>query len=302
MDLVVESPCKVNLLLNVLGRRPDGFHELETLIQPVGLHDELEFSVGGDSIELSCNDPALPLDARNLVRRAAAAFFEKAPPVRGVSIHLEKRVPTAAGLGGGSANAALTLSSLNRLFDRPLDDSALGELAASLGSDVPFFLQSGPAIASGRGESIERLPSFPALESAWLLLIRPAFGISTPWAYKSLGGFPEAVSGQPGRAKQLADALREGSLREASGRFYNSLEAPAFQKYPILRMYKRFLLEQGAAAALMSGSGSTTFALFEAESDAARVLEVFCSRFGTSHWSAIVPASHSRPEAACCQD
>ena len=290
MELAVKSPCKVNLLLNVLGRRPDGFHDLETLMHPVELCDELRFSLGGDGIELSCNDPSLAVDDSNLVHGAASAFLERGGFSMGVRIHLEKRIPMAAGLGGGSANAAATLNGLNQLLEHPLDDATLRDLAASLGSDVPFFLQSGPAIATGRGESIERQQPFPTLESAWFLLIRPSFGISTPWAYQSLGRFSEALHGRPGRARQLADALYRGSLREASGGFYNSLEAPAFEKYPILKLYKEFLVENGASAALMSGSGSTTFGLFEAQQDAERTLESFGGRFGRSHWSAIVPA------------
>src|SRR3954463_5849453 len=134
------SPCKVNLLLNILGKRADGFHELETLMHPVRVYDRLTFERGGKGIRLTCSEPALPTDSRNLVYRAAEAFLAAAEIKEGVAIHLEKNIPLAAGLGGGSGNAATTLASLNEIYDSPLAMPRLKEIATSLGSDVPFFL------------------------------------------------------------------------------------------------------------------------------------------------------------------
>src|SRR5262245_37995767 len=145
-----QSPCKVNLLLNILGRRPDGFHELETVIHPVAVFDTLSLTREGNGIHLTCRDPNLPTDSRNLVYRAAATFLEEAKIKDGVRLDLEKRIPLAAGLGGGSGNAATTLLGLNELFGQPLAHSKLHEIAAGLGSDIPFFLQSKPALATGR--------------------------------------------------------------------------------------------------------------------------------------------------------
>ena len=290
MTLSRPSPCKVNLLLNVLGRRPDGFHELETVMQPVGVTDTLEFSRRAAGLTLSCSEPSLPTDAGNLVYRAAKAFLEAAAIPDGVALHLEKRVPLAAGLGGGSSNAAATLLGLNDLFDRPLTLAALEKLAASLGSDVPFFLQANPALATGRGEKVESLPPFAALQGATILLIHPGFGIATPWAYRELARFPEALNGRPGRARELSQLLASGDLRRAGAAFYNSLEAPALRKYPILAMYQEFLREHGAAATLMSGSGSTTFALFESQATAEAARDKFLPQFGEACWTAVVPA------------
>ncbi|MEW6306927.1 MAG: 4-(cytidine 5'-diphospho)-2-C-methyl-D-erythritol kinase, partial [Verrucomicrobiota bacterium] len=250
-----QSPCKVNLLLNILGKRPDGFHELETLMHPVPLHDTLQFERGGKDIRLTCNDAHLPVDSTNLVHRAAAMFLDSARVNEGVGIHLEKRIPMAAGLGGGSGNAANTLLGLNEAFGHPLPEAALYELAAKLGSDVPFFLQGKPALGTGRGEKIEALEFFPALKGLAMLLIHPGFGISTPWAYKELANFPEALNGRPGRARELVELLRGKDVRRAGEVFYNSLEAPALHKYPVLALYQEFLRERGAVAALMSGSG-----------------------------------------------
>jgi 4-diphosphocytidyl-2-C-methyl-D-erythritol kinase len=283
------SPCKVNLLLNILGRRADGFHELETVMHPLSLCDELSFERTGTGVELTCSDPNLPVDSSNLVHRAATAFQAAARIRDGARIHLEKRIPLAAGLGGGSGNAATALLGLNELFGQPLMREKLHELAATLGSDVPFFLQEKPALAMGRGEIIQPLDFFPALHGAVFLLVHPGFGISTAWAYQSLGRFPAALNGQPGRAKKLISQLQAGDLTAAAGEFYNSLEAPAQEKYPLLMLYQEFLRANGAVAALMSGSGSTTFAIVEGVPAAEALAEKLKARFGQTCWTAVVP-------------
>lgn len=284
--MLKKSPCKVNLLLNILGRRADGFHELETLLQPVNLCDELTFARAARGITLSCSDKSLPTDSGNLIYRAAEKFLAAAGISEGVQIHLEKRIPGAAGLGGGSGNAATTLRALNELFGEPLE--YLLAIAASLGSDVPFFLQDKPALATGRGEKIEPLGQFPALAGKAFLLIHPGFGISTPWAYQNLARFPEALNGQRGRAHKLISLMQTSDLKTASKEFYNSLEAPAFEKFPILQLYKEFLLANGADAALMSGSGSTTFAICENMAAGEAIAEKFKSKFGKNAWTAVV--------------
>ncbi len=285
------SPCKVNLLLNILGRRPDGFHALETVFHPVNLCDRLTFTRRPAEIQLTCSDPSLPTDAANLVHRAATAFLSAAKISDGVRIHLEKQIPLAAGLGGGSGNAATTLLGLNELFGQPLPAAKLAELAAALGSDVNFFLQDQPALATGRGEIVEALSPFPALRGASFFLIHPGFGISTPWAYQNLDRFPAAQNGMPGRARKLINLLQAGDLAAASPEFYNSLEAPALDKYPILKIYQDFLRAQGAVATLMSGSGSTTFAIFPELAAAEAVVEKFKAKFGGNCWLAVVPVS-----------
>ena len=289
MPLQKNSPCKVNLLLNILGKRADGFHELETVMQPVNFCDELEFQRGGNSIHLSCSDKTLPVDSRNLVYRAAADFLAAAKISDGVKIRLEKKIPLAAGLGGGSGNAATTLLALNELFGRPLAAEKLGEIAAALGSDIPFFLQNQPALATGRGEKIRPLENFPALKGKGVLLIHPGFGISTPWDYQNIARFPAALNGKAGRAEDLISKLQAGNWPAVANGFYNSLEAPALEKFPVLALYQEFFCEHGALAALMSGSGSTTFAIAENVSAAGSLLEKFKSKFGQNCWTAVVP-------------
>jgi 4-diphosphocytidyl-2-C-methyl-D-erythritol kinase len=287
MPLEKNSPCKVNLLLNILGRRPDGFHELETIMHPVNVCDRLTFERHGHGVELTCDDASLHVDSRNLVHRAATAFLEAAQINDGVRIRLEKKIPLAAGLGGGSGNAATTLLALNELFGRPLPPEQLQISAAALGSDVPFFLQNRPALATGRGERIQPLDFFPALRGRAFLLIHPGFGIATAWAYQGLARFPAALNGERGRAGKLISKLQAGDLSAAGGEFYNSLEAPALDKYPVLALFQEFLRANGVPATLMSGSGSTTFAIAENAAVAGSLAEKFKSKFGQNCWMAV---------------
>lgn len=288
MRLEKKSPCKVNLLLNILGKRADGFHELETVMQPVNLFDEITLERGGDGIQLSCNHSELPTDSKNLVYRAADAFLKLHNLRAGVRIHLQKSIPLAAGLGGGSGNAATTLLGMNELFGSPLPIEALDAIAATLGSDIPFFLYDKPALATGRGEKVQVLENFPVLKGKAFLLIHPGFGISTPWSYQNLARFPEALNGRADRAQQLISLLQAGDLKAAADEVYNSLEAPAFDKFPVLQLYKDFLRDNGALISLMSGSGSTTFAIAENLAAAEQLAEEFKSQFGDKGWLATV--------------
>ena len=287
--MILQSPCKVNLILNILCKRPDGFHELETVMHPVPVCDELSLERVGSNIQLSCSDPALPTNAKNLVYRAAALFLQAAAITDGVRIHLEKKIPIAAGLGGGSGNAATTLVAMNELFGYPQSDAQLHALAASLGSDIPFFLQTKPALATGRGEKVTSLESFPALRGTSILLVHPGFGISTPWAYEQLAKFPQALNGTPGRAQKLISLLQTADLSAASKEFYNSLEAPALHKHPLLGLFQEFFRENGARVTLMSGSGSATFALTESQIAGETLLEKFKVKFGDKMWTTVAP-------------
>lgn len=288
MRLQKKSPCKVNLILNILGKRPDGFHELETVMQPVNICDEMTFERAGSGLQLTCSHPELPVDSKNLVHRAATSFLAAAKISDGVRIHLKKNLPLAGGIGGGSANAAVTFSALNELFGSPLPLEKLHELAAALGSDVPFFLYDKPALATGRGEKVQTLEDFTALRGKAFFLVHPGFGISTPWSYQNLARFPQALNGQTGRAEKLISRLQGGDLKTASEEIYNSLEAPAFDKFPVLQLYKEFLRENGAVVSLMSGSGSTTFAITNNLAAADALAETFKSQFGSHGWMATV--------------
>ena len=288
MRLEKKSPCKVNLLLNILGKRADGFHELETVMQPVNLCDMMTFERAGAGLQLTCSNPVLPTDSKNLVHRAATVFFAAAKISEGVKIHLQKNLPLAGGIGGGSANAAVTFAALNELFGSPLPLEKLLELAAALGSDVPFFLYDKPALATGRGEKVQMLENFPSLKGKAFFLVHPGFGISTPWSYQNLARFPASLNGKKGRAAGLVSKLHTDDWPAVAGGFYNSLEAPAFDKFPVLELYQEFLRENGALVSLMSGSGSTTFAITENLAAADALAEKFKSQFGDNGWTATV--------------
>src|SRR6185295_11462609 len=233
--------------------------------------------------------PELPTGSGNLVYRAGEKFLAAAGITDGVQIHLEKRIPLAAGLGGGSANAAVTLTGLNELFGHPLKHAELHPIAASLGSDIPFFLQNKPALATGRGESVVSLDRFPALAGFHILLIHPGFGVSTAWAYKNLVRFSAALNGERSRAARLVGALEKGTLEQARPDFYNSLEAPVLEKFPLLTIFQEFLKENGASITMMSGSGSTTFALVPNEPIVELLKGKFVERFGSFCWVKSVP-------------
>ena len=282
MSLVIKSPCKVNLLLNVVGRREDGFHEIESIMQPVPIYDELHIERAGSGVELTCSNPRLSVGVDNLVHRAATEFL-KLTKFGGVRIHLVKNLPLAAGIGAGSSNAAMTLRGLNQLNNQPLSAGSILELAAKLGSDVPFFLQDDPALVTGRGEFVRSLKPFSALIGSGMLLVHPGFGVNTPWAYQALAKNPEPFEVE-GHAERMINSLGEGRLEG----FNNSLEAAVFPKFPVLPLIKEFFFANGVRASLMSGSGSTMFAITGDRPSAEALRAKYHDRFGQAGWSATV--------------
>jgi 4-diphosphocytidyl-2-C-methyl-D-erythritol kinase len=262
------APAKINLYLHILGRRADGFHELETLMVPISLGDTLEIDPIPAGIEFTCSDPALADAQDNLATRAARLFLEEFKPGTGVRIHLEKAVPVGAGLGGGSSDAAAVLLALRELHALDCPDAKLAGLAARLGSDIPFFIYRQPAICRGRGEIVEPV----ALKGSYQgLLVHPGFGVSTPWAYKTYAQNPRA--GETGRS--FADL----TLR-------NDLEPPAFSKYPWLPTVKKWFRQRPEVLdALMSGSGSSVFALTGSNESARDIQQDFLAEFGETLFS-----------------
>ena len=257
------APAKINLYLHILGRRPDGFHELETLMAPISLGDTLDLNLIASGIEFTCSDPALSDAKNNLAVKAATLFLEEFKLTTGIRIHLDKAVPIGAGLGGGSSDAAAVLLALRELTGIACPDAHLAELASRLGSDVPFFIYRTPAICRGRGELIE-----PARlrENHQGLLVHPGFGVSTPWAYKTYAQSP--CAGTPGRT------LDGFTLR-------NDLEPPAFSKYPWLPTVKAWFQKQPEVLdALMSGSGSSVFALTSSVEATSQLRVRFLAEFG----------------------
>jgi 4-diphosphocytidyl-2-C-methyl-D-erythritol kinase len=262
LDMTIEmqlmqvlAPAKINLSLKILGDRGDGFHEIETLVIPISLCDELRIKKGDcqKGIEFRCDDPTVPMGAENLVVRAANAFFAATRLEPAISIELKKKVPHGAGLGGGSSDAASTLLALNQLFETNLARDELARLGSAVGSDVPFFIFESAALCRGRGELVAPT-KFP--ERLSILLLKPSFRIAAEWAYSHWHDSRE-LAGVTYAAQEFAGQT-----------FVNDLERPAFEKFIFLAQLKMWLLRQPeVGAVLMSGSGSTVFAVMRPHVD-----------------------------------
>ena len=253
------APAKVNLSFQIKGRRPDGFHEIETLMAPISLVDRITIEKSGSAgeIDFSCNDASLPVGGDNLVVRAADLFRERTGITAGIRITLEKNIPHGAGLGGGSSDAASTLLALDEMFETGMPEAELMELAARLGSDVPFFIVRSAAICRGRGELVTPVKLETRLN---LLLLKPNFGVPTPWAYSRWN-----------EAHELPE-IDYSSQNFGGVRFCNDLERPVFEKFVFLAHLKTWLRRQPEVkVALMSGSGSTVFAVVGEASDAEKL-------------------------------
>lgn len=255
------APAKINLCLEILGQRPDGYHEIRTLMHRVDLCDEIEISLGGQGIQLVVEGEDVPAGEGNLAFRAAQVFLEELGGAKGVRIRLKKRIPVAAGLGGGSSDAATVMMALNRLLGAGRSDDRLLALGAKIGADVPFFIFQKPALAEGIGERLKPV-GFP--EPIWFLMLIPPFPLSTALAY--------------GAYDRLASPRKEPSpLRSSFAHIVqilpilrNDLEEAAFSIYPEIRQGKEELLAKGAQGALMTGSGPVVYGIFPSRAEAER--------------------------------
>lgn len=249
----LSAPAKINLSFKILRRRDDGFHEIETLMTPITLCDELLIEPA-DRLLFSCDDATLPSGDDNLVLRAARSFFAEIKAEPRVRIELRKKIPHGAGLGGGSSDAASTFLGLNEMHRNPIPVSRLTSLAAEIGSDVPFFLAQSASFCRGRGEIVEPVAALPGRP---LLLLKPDFGVPTPWAYSRWREAREL----PG-ISYAPQSLGELTIE-------NDLERPVFEKYVSLARMKQWLRAQPeVAAALLSGSGATVFAVLHSAGNA----------------------------------
>lgn len=297
MDVTLFSPAKLNLFLAVTGRRVDGFHDLVSVAAPLTVGDELtarRMPPGGrPRFTLECDEPGVPTDGDNLVLRAAAAFAAATgwPALGGVHFQLTKRIPTGAGLGGGSSNAVAALCALNQLAGGLAGAAQLAALAAGLGSDCPLFLADGPVVIRGRGERVEPLPERAAdrLRGRQVLLFKPSFGIGTPWAYGRMvagAATPEGATRTYLPAAEAEARLTEWIAGEAPAEalLYNNMEPVAFAKYLALPLLLAGLREQLGVVARLSGSGSACYAFVAGEAAAARVAEHVRAAWGPAAW------------------
>ena len=253
--LTLQAYAKINLALDVLYKRPDGYHEVAMIMQAVNLADTVTLTSQTGDITLNVNILGLPGDASNLAYRAAALLQEYAEPGQGVHIELDKQIPLAAGLAGGSADAAAVLKGLNELWGLDLSLDELGKLAAKLGSDVPFCLYNGTKLATGRGELLAPLPALPA---CYVVLAKPAIEVPTAWVYRQ---FKVEQAGRRPDIAAMSKYLAEGNLAGVAANVANVLESVTIPAYPEIARIKDHMLAYGAMAALMSGSGPTVFGI-----------------------------------------
>lgn len=271
----VFAPAKINLSLKILSQREDGFHEIETVIAPVSLHDEIKIDKidVGKRIKFRCGDPSVPRGEGNLVVRAANRFFAATKLTPAVSIELKKKIPHGAGLGGGSSDAAATLLALDRLFETNLSREELAKLGSRIGSDVPFFIFESAAICRGRGELVRPMELAVQLS---ILLIKPDFVVATAWAYSHWHDSRE-IPGITYSAQEFAGQT-----------FVNDLERPVFEKFVFLAQLKMWLLEQPeVGAALMSGSGSTIFAVLRDSGKANELAKRAKAKIDSELWTCV---------------
>jgi 4-diphosphocytidyl-2-C-methyl-D-erythritol kinase len=274
------SPAKVNLHLRVLGKRKDGFHDISTLMQRISLYDEMIFSPADHGITLSCPGSAIPENGNNIVYRAADALLSRLTHPPGIHITIKKKIPVAAGLGGGSSNAATALLTMNDLLGFHYNIEDLMKIGAGLGADVPFFIFGKTAWASGIGDRLQAADNIPLL---WFVLINPGFEISTKMVYDSLNlRLTKRVVNYKCPVLRTADDIVKG--------LHNDLERVTLVLHPILRYFKNILLQNGALGALMSGSGPTVMGIFTEEEGAIAARKAL-ENAGGNEWS--VFAVHS---------
>lgn len=257
--LTLSANAKINLTLDILGTREDGYHEVAMIMQEISLHDTLSMGKINQGISLTIviegQQGNLPADESNLCWKAAALVQKEYNLQEGVEIHLTKRIPMAAGLAGGSADAAAVLKGMNHLFRLGMTEARLCELGARLGSDIPFCIMGGTMLATGRGEVLTRLPSFPRLS---VVLAKPPVGVSTAWAYKT---YDAGYDGHHPDNEAMLEAIHGGDAHKAAGLLCNVLEGVTETEHPVIADYKRLMMEHGAMASMMSGSGPTVFGL-----------------------------------------
>ena len=263
----IKSNAKINLTLDIIGKRADGYHLLRSVMQPIPLYDTIMIRQEKEDISINCNLPYIPTDQRNLIYKAAQLFFQKTGVQSGIHVAIEKQIPVGAGLGGGSSNAAAILIALNAFYQTGISNEQLSEWSLSLGADVPFFIANQTQLAEGIGEKLTLLPSMPACE---LFLIMPPFSINTKWAFEQL-----TTLDAPCKTDDMIAALQKGSIIDVAAQLGNQLEEVITKRYPQIKQFKQALLKNGALGASMTGSGSAVFGIFEKGTNIVSLKDLF---------------------------
>lgn len=268
-EIKIDSYSKINLTLNILARREDGYHEIETIMQSINLADKVIITEEKEGIKIKCNHPQVPVSNQSLAYRSAEKILKKFGIERGVKIEIDKKIPLASGMAGGSANSATILVGINKLFNLTLSNEDLRKIGEELGMDVPFCIQNGTALAYQRGEKITPLP--PINPTLWIVVINPGFKISTQWAYNNLD--LEKIERRKDNTEAMLAALREGKPWEIAKNLFNSFEGLIIKKYPETGGVKDRLINEGALGALISGSGPAVFGIAQNEEEALQIYE-----------------------------
>jgi len=255
-SIILKARAKINLSIDVLGKRPDGYHDVKMIMQTIKLNDSVFLEKKLSGIDIACKCPWVPTDRRNTVYKAAEIVMNKFGIKDGMKISIEKNIPVAAGLAGGSSDAAAVLKGMNELFSLGMEEKELMQIGKQVGADVPYCIKGGTMLAEGIGELLTELGSLPKVN---IVLVKPKISVSTPWVYKNV--ILEKIESRPA-TELLVNAIRAADIELLSKNMVNVLETVTIPKYQIIEEIKRKLLEAGAIGSLMSGSGPTVFGVF----------------------------------------
>ena len=271
----IYSYSKINLTLNILGKRQDGYHNIETIMQSINLADRIFIKEEKEGIKIKCNHSQVPIDAQSLAYRSAEKILSRYRITKGVKIEIDKKIPLASGMAGGSANSASILVGINKLFALNLSNKDLRGMGEELGMDVPFCIQNGTALAYHRGEKVT--PLSPVNPPLWIVIINPGFEIPTKWAYNNLD--LSLIKREKNNTKAMLEALKKGEARGIAKNLFNSFEELIIKKYPEIGKIKDRLIEEGTLGALMSGSGSTVFGIAQNKEKAFKIYKKLKSQY-----------------------
>jgi len=276
-EIEIDSYSKINLTLNILAKRQDGYHDIETIMQSINLADRICIKEGKEGIKIKCSHPLVPVDSQSLTYRSAEKVLNRYRITKGVKIEIDKKIPLASGMAGGSANSASILVGMNKLFTLNLSNKDLREIGEELGMDVPFCIQNGTALAYHKGEKVTPLPLIdPPL---WIIIINPGFEIPTKWAYNNLD--LDLIKKDKNNTKAMLKALKERELQGIAKNLFNSFEGIIIKEYPEIGNIKNRLLEEGVLGALMSGSGPTVFGIAQNKEQALKIYEKLKSEYNS---------------------
>jgi len=271
----IDSYSKINLTLNILGKRRDGYHNIETIMQSINLADRIFIKEEKEGIKIKCSHPLVPVDTQSLTYRSAEKILNRYRIKKGVKIEIDKKIPLASGMAGGSANSASILVGINKLFALNLSKKVLREIGEELGMDVPFCIQNGTALAYHKGEKVTPLP--PINPPLWTIIINPGFEIPTKWAYNNLD--LSLIKREKNNTIAMLKALKKGGLEGIAKNLFNSFEELIIKRYPEIGKIKVRLIEEGAMGALMSGSGPTVFGIAQNKEQALKIYEKLKSEY-----------------------